>query len=332
MCTEAFDVSAEDLRPNELEWGYYGLAMQMHSPELCSKISPEAYLTAGFAPKGSQISYTRSYCFLPIAIATKNRSLCANVRQKTHPLLDGSDFTKEHCEARVNSSEPAMNIAVAFKPELILRLIGYGDDRAQITQLASTKEQAFFELYLSLARSPEFQKKLSTLPDFSTSDDDGLKQLKTIAPQCFPDTMGLRICCLIHEALRRDGNSNECPPSKLGPQEIGSVSAGDQNAKSNNVASQNGGPVLIHITVSEGKSRGTMEISWETDRKSDGIVNWGESESYGSHLSDFNFELFHQISVPVASNKLYHFAIRSCIWPNPDPHCTSSLDMTFQTK
>src|SRR3989344_4321708 len=76
-----FILSTENLRvPDEKELFFHKVAVDFEIPELCNKISSQAYYSAPFAPPGYQISLVRSRCFINVAEKMKDQNLCKEVR------------------------------------------------------------------------------------------------------------------------------------------------------------------------------------------------------------------------------------------------------------
>lgn len=325
LATSRGALAVENGHPNNLEVAYEAMAVETGSPELCSKISPNAVVSAGFGGAGSQIYYLRSNCLFYVAAKNRDKTLCKDVVEKKDFFLNGSMVSKEGCEKNIQTSNSVGNVPMfAFEPDLVLSLLGYSD-RAKITFFNSTVSRALFDLYLDLVKnSLSFRKKLLTLPNFSSSDAEAINQLRLLAPQCFPNNRETHLCCLVHEAVRRDGRSQRCPD--ITPQkDIRNSTDTPQNALM---------PKLFNIVTDDTSAPGNMSVSWETDIPADGIVNWGDTTSYGTHISDFSFKLSHNIKIPITPGRLYHYAIRVCTYSNADPalRCASSVDMTFRTK
>lgn len=92
---------------------------------------------------------------------------------------------------------------------------------------------------------------------------------------------------------------------------------------------QPGKPTYTHLAVTVSGGRAT--VSWDLDVPADGIVNYGPTDAYGEHVSDFSFVNRHTIGFSVESGKEYHYAIRSCA-PAPTPACVASSDLVLTAK
>ncbi len=68
-------------------------------------------------------------------------------------------------------------------------------------------------------------------------------------------------------------------------------------------------------------------VSWTAAIASDGIVNYGLTTDYGTHVSDYVFTTSHTIMITLpTSGVTYHYAIRAC---TTDALCTPTQDATF---
>jgi len=94
-----------------------------------------------------------------------------------------------------------------------------------------------------------------------------------------------------------------------------------------NSTNQLGKPVISNIVA---KYEGNyLIISWDVSPNADGIVNYGLTQDYGAHISNYSFTNIHSIPVYLSElNKTIHYAIRSCS-PAPHPSCTSTNDFVI---
>ena len=100
--------SEQRVLPNKYESAYVTLAYDTKSPAWCEKISRQATQRYGFNRGGADIYYTRSSCFLTLAILLKDSSLCRKVRQAREiPILglDGSKYSRRNCNKLIQSGE-----------------------------------------------------------------------------------------------------------------------------------------------------------------------------------------------------------------------------------
>ena len=149
---------AGERRPNEIEAAYVALAGELYMPELCEKISPRAVSRSGFGGKPHQISYTRSDCYLNLALASREVEFCGKVRRKSSLLLGGSGTSEQACLERVKSGEKARR---GGHSELIMRLLGHTGDW-----------DASYRAYVRLTapdRRRDSRELAAVLPDFSAN-------------------------------------------------------------------------------------------------------------------------------------------------------------------
>ncbi len=163
---------------NNYELFYYSIAIGANSPvysqKLCNKLSWNGYTTAGFNPKGFQVSYLRSDCFRYLAYNLKNLSFCEEVKPLSMQWLDGSENTKEHCVEEVKSAGPSGSGGIAASPlpdnyEEILKEAGYTRDAMPERYKQDFKEQseAFYTWITEIRETDEFLQKVDNLPNFN---------------------------------------------------------------------------------------------------------------------------------------------------------------------
>ena len=158
---------------------YAGVARDAGAPELCNKIYPKATQGWGFNRPGYQIQYTRSSCFFDVAVRTEKKELCDQVIPlSTFDLLggaDGSKISKTNCEKEVDKKKLATESDEGFTPyasllsyHRFLEQMGYTEKMISPSQkIARSEEDMWLNFYESMALTPDFRKRLSTLFDYS---------------------------------------------------------------------------------------------------------------------------------------------------------------------
>jgi hypothetical protein len=191
---------------NAFEFSYRAIAEDLNLADLCYKISPNAVAYDWFKPTSE-----RSYCFYKIAIQTHNVNLCREVKS-THY---GKEITQASCKtavakaAKTRKAEKRGDIHYTssstgeYDAERILRLLGYTDDDVMKLGPDTRVGNDYFGLYLVEREKPEFLSKLSTLPDFSISDEDAKKQIYSMFPECLKRPADNPFCILIEKGLIR---------------------------------------------------------------------------------------------------------------------------------
>lgn len=167
--------------PNDLEWCYIDIALNTKSPELCYKISPKAVYTAGFSPRGHQIYYWRSLCFMDVAVKTGDVKLCEEVRTISTLFLNGSKTSKKECIACASgaSSRCWTSDGYACHTKLLLEKMGYKE--SDIPERFEKYEDTEFNIMMGyidfynniLIRGlniQDFKSRYSLLPDFSKEE------------------------------------------------------------------------------------------------------------------------------------------------------------------
>lgn len=161
--------------PNWHELFYHDVAVDMDAPELCEKIFSGAGGTAGFAPKGYQISLRRSECFTDVAFNTKNPNLCNEVVSVSTLFLDGSKVSKWHCLQNISNPQRAGRIAsnglLSTPLSRILNEMGI-DPYAVTKPYSLTQWQASYvshptyRSYQQAIKDSEFSTRVNRLPAF----------------------------------------------------------------------------------------------------------------------------------------------------------------------
>src|SRR5450759_833526 len=201
---------AAELHPNKFEWSYVGMAYDFALPALCYQISPKATLTAGFSSSGHQITYTRSECFLNVAIKTSNKDLCKEVKSISTLFLSGANVSPEACIEEIDRKSKS-NLSTTPAAELILKFLGYTDaDLLTILTNLGIKYPTgaidsfgYNHVYLNikLSKDPrrvqEFKEKFRRLPNFALGDERAQKEIDAVFPQCASEQNIEWICTLI---------------------------------------------------------------------------------------------------------------------------------------
>ena len=152
--------------PNDFEWDYYGVSIDLKSPELCYKISPEAVSNTMFSRPGNQISYWRYECLFYLALITGDKDLCCEVRSVNTPYLDGSNISKDNCIASVGNPNAFIPNGSVSNAERFLKKLGYKDEEIPAKYRISG-ENGYFQFYYDIRHSEDFRKRFYKLPDFS---------------------------------------------------------------------------------------------------------------------------------------------------------------------
>lgn len=156
--------------PKALEWAYISVAMDTRWPELCYKISPKAYWTAWFTPKGYQIWLLRSECFYKVAFKSRNSNLCREVKAITNPLSDGSTISRNGCLRAIKEGDFFLSKLQGRSDDykIVLQQMGYSLESLNIPAHFRKGDFVDYRLFfLSLGASRDFQERFKSLPDFS---------------------------------------------------------------------------------------------------------------------------------------------------------------------
>lgn len=215
LISHSYDIKQ---RGNDLEGFYRQIAERINAPELCFKISPKAAHIVSYGvglPSSSPVYYDRSYCFYTVAKNFADPAYC----KYCIPFPNEESITPEKCTDRAlkNWRRSDLSGGGLRKPELIMPLLGYTDADARSVRekdIDSNKynsnnslRDAYYLLFIYEIENnfSSFIEKLKSLPDFSVSDTNAIKQIQILLPQCTPDN-DERICKDVRCSLwRKDG-------------------------------------------------------------------------------------------------------------------------------
>jgi len=170
--------------PEKLERQYPALANVLHSIKPCYLINDQSLTTGGFNAVGSQVTLTRSHCFMVVATATGDPKFCQKVRSASTLFLSGSNFGKSTCHrlAHSKSGFPTSRLNV---PEIV-SLAGYKmeeidaylveKDRFSSLEAAMQFRQHrastyWDEVSMTLLHTAEFFDRIEQLPGFGSEED-----------------------------------------------------------------------------------------------------------------------------------------------------------------
>jgi hypothetical protein len=151
--------------PNDRDSFIYEIALNFREPGLCQKIARYAEgCEAGFARPGYQISYLQSDCYLYLAAALPDRSLCEKVRPLRRGFMDGSEITPEFCRLnRVSAGASAdQQVVVAT-----MRKLGYLDQEIRDFQYRGFVNNPVHAAYDRLRKDGQFAERIKAAPNFS---------------------------------------------------------------------------------------------------------------------------------------------------------------------
>lgn len=160
--------------PNRYELAYQTIASWLEKPDMCYKISKQTVdAGAGFNPRGTQISYSRSSCFYTVALNAKNPFFCDEVKPLSTLSVDGSKISKEECQKMIQEGFRAKSGNGSFGiegPRWLLMEMGYTEDMVpkRLKEEYSYDPRLYwYDYYLEISQTKEFQEKIISLPDFS---------------------------------------------------------------------------------------------------------------------------------------------------------------------
>lgn len=188
-------------KANSLEFAYTYFAADRWMPEICEKISPEAYLAAARGGRGYQISYTRSECYYNLALEARYAEYCTHVVPKPSRFLDGRAMTEEACRAEVAKGSGLNSVGGDYT--LVARFLGLTD--AEVDRWSTRPGMAAIywnDAALEFLSTPEARERAASLPDFArpgpaVSDDFAKSMLNC------PSADDTRWFCQMAECLRK---------------------------------------------------------------------------------------------------------------------------------
>ena len=177
-CARAIDTS--DLRkPNDHEFFYHYAAVSVNEPQLCEKISPRAYLTAGWGGEGSQISLERSECYFDVAIRFGRQDLCEKVVPIITDTLDGRRYSPNRCRQEIQryGSNDSNGHELPGNKELIaiFSQMGY-DYPTVIKQKLIPDPLNSFDVYIQLEQEKDILKRIEALFNSSKVNNIPIEQ------------------------------------------------------------------------------------------------------------------------------------------------------------
>ena len=163
----SYAIDTANLRaPNAHEIFYHYAAVTVNEPQFCEKISPKAYLTAGWGGEGSQISLERSECYYDVAIRFARQELCSKVIAINTDTLDGSWYSPDYCQKEIKRHGPndSYGNELPGKKELIeiFSQMGY-DYLTVIEQKLIPNPLNLFDVYIKIGEEEDILKRIEGL-------------------------------------------------------------------------------------------------------------------------------------------------------------------------
>lgn len=147
--------------PTNVERAYIGFALDQKNPDICAKISPFAIDVDRFFLPGRQVFYTRSSCYMQLALMTLKPEYCAVVQPAKNTFFaTGWYYTRENCEKFAKSEKPVM-IAYAINYPIVMKTLGYTE--------FERKGRDWGKFYTDIRENQDksLQRRINKMPDFS---------------------------------------------------------------------------------------------------------------------------------------------------------------------
>lgn len=169
--------------PNSHEMFYRYAAVTVYAPEICEKISPQAYITAGWGGDGQQISLVRSECYFDVARRFARKDLCKNVVPISTAALDGSYYSPSRCRAEIAKNGPDDSYSVELPADKdlleIFSQMGY-DPSIVINQNLIPNPLNLFDIYAQLGQKKDILTKIHQFLESSKVNNLPLEQKEMI--------------------------------------------------------------------------------------------------------------------------------------------------------
>ncbi len=210
----AYSDDTPDLRqPNDNEILYHYAAVSVNEPELCAKISPNAYLSAGWTQKGYQISLERSECYYDVAIRFAREDLCEKVKPINQGSLDGSQYSPSPCREKIRKNGPddssGNDLPSNDKLVTIFSQMGY-TPAVVIEQKLTRNPLNLFDVYAKLGEEKDILERIKAVTDSPDMNRVTIEQLEILYDLAAHKTNDVHWCEKIREdVLRPDSHYGE---------------------------------------------------------------------------------------------------------------------------
>lgn len=166
--------------PNEYENFYNNLAQETDIVSICYKIAPNAApQSLGFNPDGLRIYLLRSRCIMGVAISTKNKNLCKDVKTYTaNSQVTGYKTSQAACEQSIDNNDRPFGgqlVGGSIDAKWLMENLGYDDSIVPLEIKGNAGEDPtyYWSLYINTygktADFPkDFESRMTRLPSFSS--------------------------------------------------------------------------------------------------------------------------------------------------------------------
>ncbi len=148
--------------PTDQERFIYDIALDFKEPKLCKKIDPYAEgrdMWGGMtpAPAGYQLTYLQSDCYLFLAAALHDDSLCKEVRPLRRGLKDGSQITPDYCRGFPESETLG---TYPYNALTMMQRVGYDERALREYQYRNSYANPILTAYEGFRTEKEFAKRV----------------------------------------------------------------------------------------------------------------------------------------------------------------------------
>ncbi len=204
------DQTAALRQPNSDEIFYHYAAVAVNEPATCEKISPKAYLTAGWGGEGAQVSLERSECNYEIAIRYARKELCVHVKPINTAFLNGSRYSPGPCRDEIakHGRDLSYGIELPGAKDLIriFDRMGY-TPQSVIAEKLTVDPHNLFDVYIQIAKDKDTVSRVKGFLKSSRADTIPVRQREMLYDMTGHLTNDIRWCQKIRaDALYPDSH------------------------------------------------------------------------------------------------------------------------------
>ncbi len=152
--------------PTALDDFYFVAAVNLKAPEICPKINASA-TGGGGSERGYQVQTMQSECFMDVAAALHDPSLCDRVKPVRTEYRDGSKLDKSYCLAQLSDhTSPIPRDMAAFA--MLTQKAGYDDSRIISFRYNHGRYNSpTYNTYKKLIEDPQLPRALRKSPSYA---------------------------------------------------------------------------------------------------------------------------------------------------------------------
>lgn len=144
-----------------VERSYIYFALDQKNPQICAKIFPFAIDSDRLQPSGKQVFYSRSACYMLLALTQLKPEYCKEVRRAPNGFFtQGWYYTEANCEKHAKAEKP-LEIAYSMDYNAIMKILGYTE--------GERKGRSWAQFYqdIRLNQDKSLQTRIDKMLDFT---------------------------------------------------------------------------------------------------------------------------------------------------------------------